>query len=265
MFPKDDEKPDTDDEKPDTDEGADDSDDQDDDASDDDADGGEGKDKEKPNLFFDPNKLPPELKGPFKAMQASFTKKMQKASLGLKKAEAFDELLQEPRFHAWMEAYKAGRLGPDGMPARSARRGRTSSDDDDDDDDSKEKPDSVRALIRDEITKALRPQESARALDSARVEFEQFKSDYPEYVNYQDDMKEVLDKNPGLSFEQAFKIASFGDASSEGGRRALKTLSGKKRANVSKDEGGDIPPKPAKGAKSILEAYEQAKKASNRR
>src|SRR3972149_4563243 len=43
--------------------------------------------------FTDPDSLPKELRGAFKKMQGIYTRKMQEASLGIKKSRAFDQLV----------------------------------------------------------------------------------------------------------------------------------------------------------------------------
>jgi len=200
--------------------------------------------------FFNPNELPEDLKPVWKRMQGSFTRKMQRLSANEKGARAFQELSRDPDFQQYMAARQRGETFQQYM-------GRSGKDDDSGDDGD---TDTMRAMMRDEIAKALAPSQKRDAEKELATEFKSFTDAHPDWEIYKADLQEELENNPGLTYEKAFKIVTHGDAISLGRKGAAQKLRDKKGANVGKpgtaSTGGDKPQKPAK---SIMEAYKQAK------
>lgn len=187
-------------------------------------------------LFFNPNDLPEELKPVFKRMQASFTRKMQMATVGVKKAQAYDQLVRDPGFRAWYEARLNGGAKPEADGGA-------------------------------EETEELSPQdrriqalEMKQARDDAAREFNEFKSKHPEWENYSDQLTEMLERRPDLTYEEAFKLVAFDDATNLGSRATVQKLVDKKKANASKPSSISSKGMVPKKVGGIQGAYELAKK-----
>jgi len=200
--------------------------------------------------FFDPKKVPKELQPTFKAMQTSFVKKMQELSGAGRKARAFDELVANPDFRAWMEE----KSNP--TPKRKVTR----SDDDEEGEDTFD-PRVIPDLVEKSVAKALAPILQKEHKNSAQAEWNALLEDYPQAENYKAEIREILDESPNLSYAAAFKQAAFDDAMGLG----VKAVSAKKKANTGKPSGisneEKAPPRP----KSIPEAFKLAVKQQKER
>lgn len=208
--------------------------DSDQDSGDDNEDEGE----EEGTLFFDPNKLPAELKPAFKKMQAAFTRSMQEASGVKKYASAYQALVADPGFRQWYEARVKGR------PVN------TESDDTEDGD-----PD-----IANPMAQRLERLELAELQNQATSEFRAFATKHPEWENFRPQMEAAIEKFPMLGYEEVFKLVTYDDARKLGNRDAIGNLSRKKRANINKPSPANAGSLPSKAPKTIQEAYLQAKK-----
>lgn len=241
--PTEDEEPDTgatDESQDDQDEEADDSAEGSDSSANDNSDESEDEEEEKPSLFFNPNKLPPELKPVFKRMQASFTRKMQALSDERKtlgpKAAAFDNLVADAGFRQWYESRQNGGAGEDD-----------------------EAGDGSSTVTDPHMARRMQALERRDLERQAAMEFKDFTAKHPEWENYQADMTELMEKNPSLTYEDAFKLATYEDAQKNGSRARLDKLGAKRRANSNKPSSsqGDVPPP---RARSVQEAFNMAKK-----
>lgn len=201
----------------------------------------------KAELFFDPKKLPEELKPTFKKMQASFTKRMQIASLSVKKAEAFDNLTKMPEFQTWLEQQQTGTT----TTSRKDSKGEEAEG---------EKSDSVRAIIREELTKIVGPVKAKVEDREVREEFEQFQQDYPFYLNFEPQLKEVLTKRPNLTYEEALSVVAFPELLKTFGKQINELHTTKKKANSTTKPNRSTVTESAPGkAKTITEAFALAK------
>lgn len=195
-------------------------------------------------LFFDPNKLPKELKGPFKRMQAAFTKKMGALSLSQRKAEAFDALASNPAFVEWIEANKEEDGAPSGKK-KSGENGKTQ--------------DSTAQLIEEAVERAL-SRRDGKTTASQRIqdEFKQFVKDHPQWENYKEQMAPYIQQ--GYSMEDSFKLATYEDVQAIGSKKTLDKIKDKKNANVAKPGKVGTKETPVAKPKTVKEAYELAKK-----
>lgn len=200
-------------------------------------------------LFFDPNTLPEELKPAWKKMQGAFTKKMQEAAKVRNRADAFTELMSMPQFRALVDKLRNGETEEEPEEKEPARKGQRT----------------IEEIVERAVNKAVRPivQSSQNSKKEAQLrdEFNQFQKDHPEWENYREPMKEILEKNPSYSYEDAFKLAAFDDLLDNEGKLAGETIRSKKKANLSKGGGPSIGGKPSpKVSKTIREAFEAAER-----
>lgn len=222
----------------------------------------EGEEKEdksssedKTPIFFNPKDLPEQLKPVWQKMQASFTQKMQVAAAASKKAQAFENLVGNPRFRAWLEEeYKGVKPNTSSSTDTSSDRKSTG------------KGGGIRQMIREELSALVGPlQNKVAELDNSykgvrtEKEFEKFESKYPFYEPYKEDMKAVLEENPALSFEQALAVVVFPDLLKKVGSGLGKQTS-KKRANIAKPNRTSLKETTDDVPKSVFDAYTLAKK-----
>ena len=198
----------------------------------------EDKGEEEETLFFDPNKLPVELKGPFKKMQAAFTRSMQEASGVRRYAAAYQALVADPGFRQWYETRNSGR------PANAE------SDDTEDG-----APDLANPLAQ-----RLERLELAGLQNQATSEFRAFAAKHPEWENFRPQMETVIEKFPMLGYEEVFKLVTYDEARKLGNRDAIGNLSRKKRANINKPSSANANSMPSPAPKTVQEAYLAAKK-----
>lgn len=211
-----------------------------------------GGDDSKETLFFNPNEVPPELKGAFKKMQASFTQKMQKAGLVIRKAEAFEELVNNPEFQAWAEEQRTGK--PSSKPSKKSNKA-------DDEDDGEETPsgkldlEGLEKIVDKVVAKRVAPLVRVQHREQADREWKALTEQYPEAENYKDAIAEEIEANPGMSYMKAFKQVAFDDVVKS---RRKQNNSEKKAANTEKPSsmapGDKTPPR----AKTIQEAAKLA-------
>ena len=216
--------------------------------------GEEKKESKKVTSFIDPKKVPDELKPHYKALQAKFTRKMQGLSLYERKARAFDELVANPEFRAWVEGRKEA-------PAR--KNGRVAARDDEDDDDAGEEgrkgPD-IQSLVKKAVAEAVAPLLQSEYRKSAKAEWDALVEKYPQAENYRDEIREIMDEHPGMSYSKAFKAVAFDDAMGIGEEGAVKKIVKKKGADSEKPSNIKPGDKPPGRAKSIPEAFQMAVK-----
>lgn len=207
------------------------------DESSDDSEDTEGED-EGASRFFDPNKLPPELKPVFKRMQAALTRKHQTFSAGIKKARAFDQLVQDPAFRAWYEGQRTGRT------AAAA--------DSDDDSDGAPTSGDPRLLTR------LEKLEMAAYQNQAAQEFKEFTSAHPDWENFKQEIHDAIEEKPHLTFEEAYKLVTYDEARRLGKKDTIKDMGRKKKANTQKPGSAGPSKNGPSRPRTIQEAYELA-------
>ena len=217
-----------------------------DDSSEDDEEDEEEQEDISKKYFTDPNSLPKELRGAFKRMQGNYTRRMQEATLGIKKAQAFDQLIMDPEFRDFMEKKRTGVI----TKSKSANKADDSEDEDED-------APITRKSLRSEIANAMSPMLKQRQDDEMREEAKQFRKDNPDWEMFKEPMMEILSKHPSLSYQDAYELAS---AKENKHLSSKESLEAKKRANIkkpSKTQGKEVT---KKGRMTIAEAYELAKK-----
>jgi|SRR3990170_186275 len=224
----------------------DDSDDEDDDSEDDAEEG--GKEDLLKQYSKDPASVPKELRSVVKKLLGSYTRKMQDASLVVRQAAAFNELIVDPEFRRWVEERKRGIL--------SKSKSRRDSNDSDDEDDDEDKP-----LSRKDFKAMMAAQKNEDNLSKQQVawkkEADRFKKDNPDWEIYKEEMGEVLDRNPGLSYEEVYLLASREDREKISKKDTFKS---KKGANIHRPNRTQGKEGEKKGKMKFMEAYELAKK-----
>lgn len=165
--------------------------------------------------FADPSQFPKEVRGAFKRMQGIFTRKMQEMTAVTDKAEAFDELINDPRVRAIING--------EPLPRDS---------EEDEDDDSEDKPVTKKDLERllAQREEEARKKQIADYVKRERRVFEKNNPDHPLYIS---DMRKLMRKNPYLSFQDAYDLVK----SRSKGRKAKITqeeLDIRRRANSRK-------------------------------
>lgn len=204
--------------------------------------------------FTDPESLDPKLRGAFKKMQGIFTKKMQEATTGIKKAQAFDQLILDPEFRAWMEE-RHNRVN-----GKTTSR-KTSKDTDEDNTDEDDDAPMTRSALRKELQNLFKgiekkggEEQQARAM---KAEAEQFKTDNPDWQIYSDAIMGIIEKHPTLSYQDAYDLAVREDKKKDDTKE---TMERKKKANINKPNKVTGKSTQKKGKMTVKEAFELAKK-----
>lgn len=205
--------------------------------------------------FTDPESLDPKLRGAFKKMQGIFTKKMQEATLGAKKARAFDVLITDPEFQKFMEERNERANG--NTSKKTSRRTEDNSEDEEDDD-----TPMTRSAFRKEFQAMLNgmAQEGNRKEQAAamKAEADQFKKDNPDWEIYKEPMMAIIERHPTLSYQDAYDLATREDNKQASRKESNET---KKRANINKPTKVTGKTVEKKGRMSVDQAFKMAKKA----
>jgi hypothetical protein len=150
--------------------------------------------------FTDPESLPKEVRGAFKKMQATFTRKMQQASSVIRQANAFAALAQDADFQEWLSERQTGK--------KATTRSTKSNEESEEDDDKPLTRSEMRKMLG-ELTTKQKEEESRRTLDSKlKTEAADFKKNNPGWELHKDAMLEVLEQHPTLSYQEAYALAT---------------------------------------------------------
>lgn len=213
-------------------------------------------------VFYDASKVAPELRPSFKKMQATFTRRMQQASAAIEKAAAMDRLLEDPDFH---ELY----LNRDTNNRGGGSRHTDDEDDDSGNEDSDIKtltPKTLQKLIDQGIERATHKVRQENVAERTRQQYREsaiaFKKAHPDWQDYAHEMRAIFERNPRLSYEEAYFLAKRNEIEDENKQA---TNASKKRANSARKPNGlgvrDVETKSQKGKKiSFRDSWEQAKK-----
>jgi hypothetical protein len=204
--------------------------------------------------FTDPDSLDPKLKGAFKKMQGVFTKKMQEAALGVKKASAFDQLVLDPEFRAWMEERHNRANGK----TTSKKTSRESDDSDDEDDDTPMTRKALRAELEGLFKNIAQEGTKKEQAEAMRTEAVQFKKDNPDWEIYKEPMMALIERHPTLSYQDAYDLAVREDNKKTNSKETNET---KKRANINKPNKVTGKTTEKKGKMTVREAFDLAKKS----
>lgn len=180
---------------------------------------------------LDPAKLPKELKEVYKNMQADFTRKSQELSEARKKAQLYDQLQQEQiiqtkfpkiedkaRPSTETTQFLAQSLGVDVSQLAGEERQQLEF-----------LAKLVDAGVQRGISQHVKPIQSDLLKRDYQAELADVKKKYADFNDYLPDIKSVLEANPQLSYEQAYRLASFDDRERKGRNSALKNLEVKKK------------------------------------
>lgn len=203
--------------------------------------------------FTNPESLDPKLRGAFKKMQGIYTKKMQEASTGIKKAQAFDQLVLDPEFRAWMEEKHNKVNGKDSS--------RKSKDDDEDDDEEDDTPITRKALRKElqGMFKGMKGEEESKQKDIAmKQEAAQFKKDNPDWEIYKEPILAAIEKHPSLNYQEAYDLVTRDDSKKVDNKKSMES---KKRANINKPNKVVGKTVEKKGRMTVADAFNAAKKS----
>lgn len=207
--------------------------------------------------FTNPDSLDPKLKGAFKKMQGVFTKKMQEATLGIKKAAAFDQLVLDPEFRAWMEERHNRANGKVSSNKKSSREADTE-DDDNEDDDTPMTRKALRAELQGIFKNIAQEGSKKEQAEAMRKEAADFKKNNPDWEIYKEPIMSLIERHPTLSYQDAYDLAVRED-SKKGNEK--ETIDKKKRANINKPNRITGKTTEKKGKMTVREAFDQAKKS----
>jgi hypothetical protein len=205
--------------------------------------------------FTDPESLDPKLRGAFKKMQGMFTKRMQEATTGIKKAQAFDQLVLDPEFRAWMEERHNKVSG-------KASSRKSSNDDSEDDDTEDDDTPITRKGLQKELQKVFKGIKEEGSQKEQEVQMKQeaatFKKNNPDWEIYKDEILTIIERHPTLSYQDAYDLASKEDAKKSDTK---KTMEYKKKANINKPNRVVGKTVEKKGKMSVTDAFNAAKKS----
>jgi hypothetical protein len=201
----------------------------------------------------DPNSVPKELQPAFKKMQAIFTRGMQGVAEAKTKAQRFDRLLQHPAFQAWVQEQQ-------GITSKKRNsKEELEEDDSDDEEDGPVTKKTLKEFFSRFQEEAKNSTLQAREDEQMRTEAKLFKKNHPDWKIYQTEIFDVLDRNPRLSYEEAYYLANREETTVKSDEERIRD---KKRAKTSKPSPnsvkGEIPKKDRK--MTIRDAAEAAAK-----
>jgi hypothetical protein len=205
--------------------------------------------------FTNPDSLDPKLRGAYKKMQGVFTKKMQEAALGIKKASAFDQLVLDPEFRAWMEE-RHNRVNGKVTSKKTSREEDDSEDDDEDDTPMTRK--ALRAELEGVFKNIAQEGNKKEQAEAMRQEAAQFKKDNPDWEIFKDPIMNLIERHPTLSYQDAYDLAVREENKKENREETMKT---KKRANINKPSKTTGKTTERKGKMTVREAFDLAKKS----
>ena len=191
--------------------------------------------------FFDPAQLPPELEATYKKMQAAFTQKTQGLAESKKKVEAYDQLLAAPEFRRWF--YEQTNPAPEKPEVQKEKEQPPALSDEQLAEiatDPRKLVAFVEAVVQDRLTRTVMPVAEGARLKAEELslqrDIESFGNQVPDFweLDRQGLIDRALDRYPGLSIEDAYKIAKFPTMSAEADKRAHGIVQSKKSAVVEK-------------------------------
>ena len=206
--------------------------------------------------FTDPDSLDPKLKGAFKKMQGVFTKKMQEAALGIKKASAFDQLVLDPEFRAWMEERHNRANGK--ISSKKSSKETDDSEDDNEDDDTPMTRKALRSELQNMFKSIAQEGTKKEQVEAMHREAVQFKKDNPDWEIYKEPIMSLIERHPTLSYQDAYDLAVREDNKKSSTKE---TIEAKKRANINKPNKVTGKTTEKKGKMTVKEAFDQAKKS----
>jgi len=178
----------------------------------------------------DPKELPPELQERYKQMQADYTRKAQEIGEIRNKAQLYDQMQQEQllkekfpepeQVNASDESldYVAESLGIDLSTADPEYKASIAN-----------LAKMVDAIASKRIQEQVGPMQRNLLERDYKQELADVKTRYPDFDEYRSAIVDTVKNNPQMSFEQAYKLASYEDREKKGRTEAMKNLEVKKQ------------------------------------
>lgn len=181
---------------------------------------------------IDTSKLPPELQAVYKQMQAAFTKDRQAESDVKKKAQLYDQMIQDqmiqskfptPTQKAQPEttSYLAEALGVDPQSLEPEQKSQLET-----------LAKIVDAAVSKQISTHINPIQQEMMTRDFKQELDQVKAKYPDFDQHQSEVADQLKANPQLTYEQAYMLATYQEREKKGRIDLAKNLQ-VKRAQAS--------------------------------
>ncbi len=208
---------------------------------------------------IDPATLTPELQALYKSMQADYTKKTQGLSSKEKeytsfqsKAQAFDELMNNPKFSKLAESVNAPDPTEPAPPPLSGEALIAQI---------LENPDSLKEMIRAEAQNLYGPLADRYYGELASKEIEGLKGKYSDFGEYEDQIASVLEKDQSgvLQAEQVYKMLAYDKVKQQGINEGVKALEQRGHAAAPPTSAATVSPN--ERVNSIFEAFTKAKNA----
>lgn len=173
--------------------------------------------------------LPIELQQKYREMQGDYTRKMQELGEKGKKAELYDQLVNEQ-----MVQQKFPEPAPEASPETTdylaeALKVDTSTLDSTQRQQLEMLAKVVDAAVDKRVTEKVTPLQQEIRNRDYKQELAEVKKKYPDFDKYTDGIRGAMQGNQQLTFEQAYQIASYNDAIKKGRSDALKNLEVKKQ------------------------------------
>ncbi len=111
--------------------------------------------------------------------------------------------------------------------------------------------------VMDAITRVVAPMQHANAVREADLELKKLMQDHPDAHKHGKAMAALIEKNPQLPLEYAYRIAAFDSNKAAGKQEAIKSMDKKKTANLAQST-AKKPPETASTPKNPREAVLKA-------
>jgi len=181
-----------------------------------------------------PDELPDELKPLFKNMQADYTRKTQELKELQEKAQLYDRLVQEdmvkkkfpePQEQAKPETenYLADALGVSLNDLDDSQRQQV-----------EQLAKIVDAAVNRRVSESIKPIQDDLLSRDYKQELEETRGKYPDFNDYVAEIKKIVEQNPQMSYEQAYKLATYEEATKRGRAEAVKNFEAKKKQSSPK-------------------------------
>lgn len=202
---------------------------------------------------LNPDELPDNLKEMYRNMQADYVKKTQALAEDKKKAQLYDQMAQEQMVQQKFpkpeevqatqesEDYISQALGVDPSTLGAEEKQQL---------DNLVKV--VEAVAQKRIQEQITPLQNTLMTRDYRQELTEVKGRYPDFDKYVPQIKEILNNNSQMSYEQAYKIASFEDREVKGRTQAVQNREVKKKQASLKTSPASEKDEPANNFESIF-------------
>lgn len=186
--------------------------------------------KEQPKTFLREEDVPAELRPHWKEMNKKFTQEMQKVKSVEADAEAYRELMEQE-----LKASQSQPSLEDNKRQLAENMGL---------DTGNLTPEQQQTLnwlnqqIASQADEMIKPIKQQLVNDRVERELNQVRSKYPDFDQYQPQIKQVLKKYPMMDFDAAYKYATWGDkqksSEDKGLQKVYEKIESKKKAQVAK-------------------------------